>query len=302
MPTRARSAIPTASGARRPSGSTGSSRRPSSRTPRYEYPERLDQMVRGRHAQRLRQLHRPAPRRRAATRSRSSGRATRPAPQEQITYRKLHERVCRCANVLKSLGVRKGDRVTIYLPMIPEAAFAMLACARIGAVHSVVFGGFSPDSLVGPHQRLRQPRGHHRRRGPPRRQDHPAQEERRRGAEECAGRREGAGRPQHRRRCRHEGRPRRLVARGRRRRRAVLRSRADERRGSAVHPLHLRLHRQAQGRAAHHRRLPASGPPTRTRRSSTTATARSTGAPPMSAGSPATATSSMARSPTARPR
>ena len=55
--------------------------------------------------------------------------------------------MCRLANVLKARGVKKGDRVTIYLPMIPEAAYAMLACARIGAVHSVVFGGFSPDSL-----------------------------------------------------------------------------------------------------------------------------------------------------------
>ncbi len=68
---------------------------------------------------------------------------------EHITYRTLHEKVCRCANVLKSLGVKKGDRVTIYLPMIPQAAYAMLACARIGAVHSVVFGGFSPDALAG---------------------------------------------------------------------------------------------------------------------------------------------------------
>src|SRR5262245_45746581 len=66
-----------------------------------------------------------------------------------ITYRELHKEVCRLANVLKSHGVKKGDRVTIYLPMIPEAAFAMLACARIGAIHSVVFGGFSPDSLGG---------------------------------------------------------------------------------------------------------------------------------------------------------
>ncbi len=68
---------------------------------------------------------------------------------EHISYRTLHEKVCRCANVLQSLGVKKGDRVTIYLPMIPQAAYAMLACARIGAVHSVVFGGFSPDALAG---------------------------------------------------------------------------------------------------------------------------------------------------------
>jgi len=71
-----------------------------------------------------------------------------PNVSERITYRQLYERVCQCANALKSLGVEKGDRVTIYLPMIPEAAVAMLACARIGAIHSVVFGGFSPDSLA----------------------------------------------------------------------------------------------------------------------------------------------------------
>ncbi len=72
-----------------------------------------------------------------------------PTVDEQITYRQLHERVCKFANVMKANGVKKGDRVTIYMPMIPEAAYAMLACARIGAVHSVVFGGFSPDSLAG---------------------------------------------------------------------------------------------------------------------------------------------------------
>ena len=66
-----------------------------------------------------------------------------------ITYRELHGRVCRFANVLKSIGVKKGDRVTIYMPMIPDAAVAMLACARIGAIHSIVFGGFSPDALAG---------------------------------------------------------------------------------------------------------------------------------------------------------
>ncbi|MDA0378944.1 MAG: AMP-binding protein, partial [Bacteroidetes bacterium] len=69
-------------------------------------------------------------------------------PARHISYRELHAEVGRLANVLKANGVRKGDRVTIYLPMIPEAAYAMLACARIGAIHSVVFGGFSPDSLA----------------------------------------------------------------------------------------------------------------------------------------------------------
>ena len=70
-------------------------------------------------------------------------------PSQHITYRQLHARVCKLANALTNLGVVKGERITIYLPMIPEAAVAMLACARIGAVHSVVFGGFSPDSIAG---------------------------------------------------------------------------------------------------------------------------------------------------------
>jgi acetyl-CoA synthetase len=72
-----------------------------------------------------------------------------PGEDKRVTYRELHEQVCRLANALKTEGVKKGDRVTIYLPMIPEAAVAILACARIGAIHSVVFGGFSPDSLAG---------------------------------------------------------------------------------------------------------------------------------------------------------
>ncbi|OYW91847.1 MAG: acetyl-coenzyme A synthetase, partial [Caulobacterales bacterium 32-67-6] len=72
-----------------------------------------------------------------------------PDVYDTLTYGQLHAEVCRMANVLKAKGVKKGDRVTIYLPMIPAAAVAMLACARIGAVHSVVFGGFSPDSLAG---------------------------------------------------------------------------------------------------------------------------------------------------------
>ncbi len=72
-----------------------------------------------------------------------------PYIDKKITYRELHENVCRLANVMKKHGVKKGDRVTIYLPMIPEAAYAMLACARIGAIHSIVFAGFSPEALAG---------------------------------------------------------------------------------------------------------------------------------------------------------
>lgn len=71
------------------------------------------------------------------------------AEPRRYTYAEVHEQVCRFANLLKSAGTKKGDRVTVYLPMIPEAAFALLACARIGAIHSVVFGGFSPEALAG---------------------------------------------------------------------------------------------------------------------------------------------------------
>ena len=72
-----------------------------------------------------------------------------PKDDKKITYQELHDETCRMANILRNRNVAKGDRVTIYMPMIPEAAYAMLACARIGAIHSVVFGGFSPDSLAG---------------------------------------------------------------------------------------------------------------------------------------------------------
>ena len=70
------------------------------------------------------------------------------APAQKVSYRQLYERVCRLGNALRNLGVARGDRVTIYLPMIPDAVVAMLACARIGAVHSVVFGGFAPNSIA----------------------------------------------------------------------------------------------------------------------------------------------------------
>jgi acetyl-CoA synthetase len=99
-------------------------------------------LVRRRPTERQLQLHRPPP----GPARRADGllwEGDDPKIQA-ITYRELHQNVCRLANVLKSRGVKKGDRVCIYMPMIPEAAFAMLACTRIGAVHSVVFGGFSP--------------------------------------------------------------------------------------------------------------------------------------------------------------
>ena len=72
-----------------------------------------------------------------------------PSVDKKITYKELHEQVCRFANALKARGIKKGDVVTLYMPMVPEAAVAMLACTRIGAIHSIVFGGFSPDALAG---------------------------------------------------------------------------------------------------------------------------------------------------------
>ena len=73
-----------------------------------------------------------------------------PDSQAHISYQQLHDNVCRLANAMKDLGVEKGDRVCLYMPMIPEAVYAMLACTRIGAIHSVVFGGFSPEGFAWP--------------------------------------------------------------------------------------------------------------------------------------------------------
>ena len=70
-----------------------------------------------------------------------------PKDSKKISYKELHKNVCKAANGLKNIGIKKGDRVTIYLTMIPELAYTMLACARIGAIHSIIFGGFSPDSI-----------------------------------------------------------------------------------------------------------------------------------------------------------
>ena len=145
--TRSRSAIPLASGPNRPNASTGSSPSARSRTPP------LRPAISRSNGSRTASSTSPTTAstgiwRPAATRPRSSGRATILPKSRHITYRQLHDEVCKFANILRTRNVAKGDRVTIYLPMIPEAAYAMLACARIGAVHSVVFAGFSPDSLA----------------------------------------------------------------------------------------------------------------------------------------------------------
>ncbi len=176
-------------------------------------------------------------------------------PAQHITYRQLHDKVCRMANVLLSQGVMRGDRVVIYLPMIPEAAYAMLACARIGAIHSVVFAGFSPDALA---NRINDcgaklvitadtaPRGG-RRTG--------TEIQHRRRASALLGQGPLPGGQAHRR-------PDHLERRSRRRRQGDdgaggprLPAAADEGRRPAVHPLHLGLDRQAEGRGAYLGRL-----------------------------------------------
>ena len=145
---RARSPIPTGSGPSRPSASTGCSISARSRTPRLPSPTSRSNGSR---------TARPTPPTTASTAiCTARGDQTAiiwegddPKDSKHITYKELHDEVCRFANILRNRNVKKGDRVTIYMPMIPEAAYAMLACARIGAIHSVVFGGFSPDSLAG---------------------------------------------------------------------------------------------------------------------------------------------------------
>ena len=221
---------------------------------------------------------------------------------QHITYKQLHAETCKMANVLKSLGVGKGDRVVLYLPMIPEAAYAMLACARIGAIHSIVFAGFSPDALGarvnGCDAKVvitadTAPRGgrvtklkdnvnqallqRYRRGEMPGGPSAPVI--RSPGARDwitgCTKRLEKRQRP--------TARPSRWVPR--------------TRSSSSTHPARPA---QAQGRGAHHRRLPGlcGDDPRVGLRLSRRVT--STGARPMWAGSPATAISSMARWPMAR--
>ena len=152
--------------------------------------QRLDQMVRGRRHSTSPTTASTAISPSAPTRPRSSGRATIPKDRKHITYRGAARRGLPLRQRAESRGVKKGDRVTIYLPMIPEAAYAMLACARIGAIHSVVFGGFSPDSLAGRIEDCQVERRHHRRRGPARRPQGAAQGQCRRGAREGRRRRD----------------------------------------------------------------------------------------------------------------
>ena len=208
----------------------------------------------GSHQRRL-QLHRSASgEARQADRDHLGGR--RPSQDKKITFQELHDEVCSFANILRNRNVEKGDRVTIYMPMIPEAAYAMLACARIGAIHSVVFGGFSPESLAGRIEDcdskvvITADEGVRGGRKVPLKANTDAaiakvgmvRRSRHRGAP-------------HRRHGRHGSGARRLLPRGRRGRDRRMPVRAHERGRPAVHSLHVGLDRQAEGRAAHHRRL-----------------------------------------------
>ena len=191
-----------------------------------------------------------------------------PGQTRSVTYRALHELVCRAANAMTALGVAKGDRVTIYLPMVIEAAVAMLACARIGAIHAVVFGGFSPDSLAN------------------RIQDCDSTvlitaDEGRRGGRKVALKANADVALANCPTIRHvlvvtvtggervdAARPRPPLGSAARRRLARLPGPAHGGGRPAVHPLHLRQHRQAEGRPAYQRRIPGLGqlhPPLRVR-------------------------------------
>ena len=192
----------------------------------------------------------------AATRPPSSGKATTRRTPRRSPISELHDEVCRFANILRNRNVEKGDRVTIYMPMIPEAAYAMLACARIGAIHSVVFGGFSPDSLAGRIEDCKSnvvitaDEGLRGGRKVPLKANTDAAIAKVGGVDHVI------VVQAHRRarstwsRCATSGttRPPTMVT-------AECPCERDERRRPAVHPLHVGLDRQAEGRAAHHRRL-----------------------------------------------
>ena len=224
-----------------------------------------------------------------------------PEESRTLTYQDVYRETCKFANGLKALGVKKGDRVTIYLPMVPELAISMLACARIGAIHSVVFGGFSAESLK---NRILDCKsdvvitadgGYRGGRIVPLKITTDE------ALKECPDvktvvvlKRDRQGRAVQRG-------PRPVVARHRPHRAGRVPAREDGRRGPALHPLYERLDRKAQGRDAHHRRVHGLHLAHPQATSSTCARRTRSGAPPTSAGSPATATSSTGLWRTARP-
>ena len=192
-----------------------------------------------------------------------------PGEDRVLTYQEMYEQATKFANVLKALGLKKGDRATIYMPMIPELAIAMLGCARIGAIHTRGLRRLLGRVLEGPRGGQHLLRHDHQRRHLPRCQAHlPEADRRRRAQGRREGRRQGAalrggaarGRGQGHR-LPHGGRPRPVVARGDGQGPRGLRPGVDGQRGHPVPALHLGLHRQAQGRGPHHRRLPVCTPP-----------------------------------------
>ena len=252
--TPARSRTRTASGPSRPSASTGSRRRPRSRTPRTL---RDNVSIKWFEDGVINVAYNCIDRHLAKRGDQMAiiWEGDDPKDDKKITYRELHDEVCRFANILRKRNVKKGDRVTIYLPMIPEAR---LRDARLRAHRRGPLGGVRrllARLARRPHRGLQVEGGHHRRRGHPRRPQDPAQGQYRRGDRQGGRRRPRDRRAPHRRRGRHGSGARRLVPRGRQDGDRRVPVRADERRGSAVHPLHVGLDRQAEGRAAHDRRL-----------------------------------------------
>ena len=182
-----------------------------------------------------------------------------PGDTRTITYADLHREVQKAANALKELGIEKGDRVAIYMPMIPELPIAMLACARLGAPHTVVFGGFSRGGAVRPDQRLPGEARHHRRRRLAARQAGGAQARRRRGPRGDPDDRARPRRPPARRRGRtrdDDRGPRRLVGRDRRAPGGRLPAGPGRLGAHALPALHLGHDGQAEGHPPHERRLP----------------------------------------------
>jgi Acyl-coenzyme A synthetases/AMP-(fatty) acid ligases len=225
------------------------------------------------------------------------------APARGVTYRELYERTCRLANALRNLGVAKGDRVTIYLPMIVDAAVAMLACARIGAVHSVVFGGFAPNSIAdrvadcGSKLIITADEGLRGGRKIPLKAN-----------VDAALKLPGTNTVETVLVVRHTGGAVEMQAPRDRWFHDVVDSQpaqCEPERMNAEDPLFILYTSGSTGKPKACCTPPAAtccSPPTPTRRSSTCARTTSTGVPPTSAGSPATATSSTARWPMARPR